>query len=275
LKRSPRQIILLFLVFVCQGAAARAQSTTPPLPLPSPFRYVNDYAGVIDAATKSRLETILSNLDKQQKIQFAVVTVKTTGDQDIFNYSLALARGWGIGNKDTSVPSLLLLVATDDHKYRTEVSRHLEGDLPDGLVGQIQRDKLVPAFKQGQYGQGVFDTMQAYISTLASKRGFTITGIDQSNGYRQPPRQVSGSRRTGFSPCLIVFVIVIIVIFLIASRGHGGGCLSLFLLGSLFNSGRGSDSGGWGGGGFGGSDGGGGGFGGGGDFGGGGAGGSW
>ena len=92
----------------------------------------------------------------------------TTGGQEIFDYSLAVARGWGIGSKDTQKPSLLLLAAIKDHKYFTQVSRHLEGDLPDGLVGQIQREHLVPAFKAGEYGRGLADTINAYITTVAA-----------------------------------------------------------------------------------------------------------
>src|SRR5436190_2723648 len=121
------------LVFVCAPASAQ----TTPTPLPAPTGYVNDYAKVIDAGTEQQLETTLTTLDRQQQIQFAIVTIDSTNGQDIFDYSLAVARGWGIGAKDVQKPSLLLLVAIKDRKYFTHVSRHLEGDLPDGLVGQF------------------------------------------------------------------------------------------------------------------------------------------
>src|SRR3982074_3281051 len=103
--------------------AGSAWAQTAQSPLPKPTGYVNDYAGVIDSATKRRLETTLGNLDRQQQIQFAVVTVDTTGGQEIFDYSLAVARGWGIGSKDTQKPSLLLLVAIKDPKDFTQGSR--------------------------------------------------------------------------------------------------------------------------------------------------------
>jgi uncharacterized protein len=156
------------------------------------------------------------------------------------------------------------------------------------LVGQIQRERLVPQFKKGNYSQGIYDTIQAYVATLAAKRGFSIEGIDQRYAYRDEPRQTgTGSRSGGLSgPCCTLIIIVFVAILLISlsrrgGRGGGGGCLNLFLLGSFLNSGSrsggwGSSSSGWGGGGFGGGGGGfGGGFGGGGSFGGGGAGGGW
>jgi len=279
---------MAFVLLVSARGPANAQATQSPLPQPT--GHVNDYAGVIDGATKARLETMLANLDRQQQIQFAVVTIDTTGGQEIFDYSLAVARGWGIGAKDAQKPSLLLLVAIKDRKYFTQVSRHLEGDLPDGLVGQIQREQLVPAFRAGQYSQGIADTVDAYITTVARKNGFNTDTIFPAGATRKPQRSAGGKNGSwGWLGCLPVFFIALIVVFLLAVRGRGGrgggggGWLGWIVLSTLLNSGRGSGSSGWGGGGFGGggssgggSDGGGfGGFGGGGDFGGGGAGGSW
>lgn len=274
-------LILTFALVLLTGGEALAQ--TMQSPLPPPTGYVNDYAGVIDRATKERMETTLTNLDREQQIQFAVVTVDSTKGQDIFDYSLAVARGWGIGSKDTSKPSLLLLVAIADRKYFTQVNRHLEGDLPDGLTGQIQREQLVPAFRAGQYGKGLSDTVNTYISELAAKRGFSTDKIFAPGVTA--PRRSSGRTSTCLTPFIILFIVAIIflVLFVIRSKGgrgggSGGGWLGYLLLSMLMNSGRSSGSSGWSGGGFGGSSGGGGfgGFGGGGGgFGGGGSGGGW
>jgi uncharacterized protein len=264
-----------------------ASAQTAQSPLPAPTGYVNDYAGVVDSTTKARLENTLSNLDRLQQIQIAVVVIDTTGGQDIFDYSLAVARGWGIGAKDVQKPSLLLLAAIQDRKYYTQVSRHLEGDLPDGLVGQIQRERLVPAFRAGEYGRGLEETVTAYIGIIAAKKGFST---DEILAPGTTPRRYTGTQKNSWGSCVIaIFVLAIILIFLLRARGRGGptggsgSWLTWLLLSSLLN-GRGSRSSGWSGGGFGGFGGGGGGsgggggfggFGGGGDFGGGGAGGSW
>jgi uncharacterized protein len=284
------RVLLIFIVAVVLLLSARgaANAQAAQAPLPPPTGYVNDYAKVVDSATKDRLETTLGNLDRQQQIQFSVVTVDTTGGQDIFDYSLAVARGWGIGSKDTQKPSLLLLVAIKDRKYFTQVSRHLEGDLPDGLVGQIQRERLVPAFRAGQYGQGIADTVDTYITTVASKNGFSTDTIFPAGATRVTERRPAAKNTAAGALIFVLFAGVVVVIFVLAiirgrggRGGGGGGWLGWLVLSSLLNSGRGSGSSGWGGGGFGGgggSSGGGGGFGGfggGGDFGGGGAGGSW
>src|SRR6266702_6127610 len=274
----PRIFLMCARAFVLLVAAiASASGQTAQSPLPPPTGYVNDYAAVIDQATKQRLETTLANLDHQQQIQFSVVTVDTTGGRDIFDYSLAVARGWGIGSKDTQKPSLLLLVAIKDRKYFTKVSRHLEGDLPDGLVGQIQREQLVPAFKAGEYGRGLADTIDAYITTVATKNGFSTDTI-LAPGQTAVPVRSGGKTSSWISRLIVFFTLAIILIVLLAIRASGGrggrgggGWLTLLLLSLIMNRGRGSGSSGWGGGGFGGGSGGEGfgGFGGGGDFGGG------
>ncbi len=268
-------LLLAIVLFVALfGTTVSAQKTIPPLPVP--FTPIVDNAAVIDDATQQRLGAIYLNLKERGDIEFAVLTVDTIGDQDIFDYSLAVARQWDIGPGSSKGNGLLLVVAIQDRKYFTQVGDHLEGELPDGLAGQIQREKLVPAFKRGQYSKGIFDTIEAYAATLAEKRGFNVEGIDQRKAYRIEEKQKPSFSST---VCCTILLLIGVVLFISAAKrggrgGGGGGCLQALLWGSLFSnlggSGRNWGSGsGWSGGGFGG------GFGGGGSFGGGGAGGSW
>lgn len=294
--------IALCLLACASAARAQAARAFSQSPLPPPTGYVNDYANVIDSATEERIEATLDALAKQSDpIEFAVVTVPTTGDAPIFDYSMSVARGWGIGSNEGEKNGLLLLVAVNDRKYQVQVSRHLEGDLPDGLAGEIARKTLREPFRQGDYGRGLMDFVQTTIATLGQKRGFTLEGVDQRQAYRPEPRRRlrdarERSRGSGFNigACCCVAGVVLLVLLSIGGRGGrggrggwggGGGIFNALLLAnvlsSLASSGRGSSSGwgggfGGGGGGSGWSGGGGfGGFGGGGDFGGGGAGGSW
>jgi uncharacterized protein len=282
------KVAFAFVLLFTTAQLSPAQTAQSPIPLPSPFTPVVDNANVIDAATRTKLESIYLNLKQRADIEFAVATVDSTGGRDIFEYSLDVYRGWGIGSKTND--GFLLLVAVKDRKYYTQVGYHLEGDLNDGVVGEIQRKYLVPQFKKGNYSQGIYDTVQAYVATLAAKRGFTIEGIDQSYAYREAPaRRSSGSRAGGLSSsCCTILIILGVILILLSSikrggggrGGGGGGWWNLLLLSSLLNagsrsSGWGGSSSGWSGGGFGGGGGGfGGGFGGG-SAGGGGAGGSW
>jgi uncharacterized protein len=296
---------LLALLFLFSAAALLPElqaQTTPqsPVPLPVPFTPIVANAHVIDAQTRSKLEAIFLNLRERAQIEYSVLTVDTTNGQDIFDFAMAVARGWGIEPKGGEKTSFFLVVAIQDRKYQTLVSDHLEGDLPDGLVGQIQRERLVPAFRQGNYNKGIYDTVQAYVATLAAKRGFSVEGVDQRYAYGdEPERPVGIQPRRSSLGTICCGAIVILIILIALSRGGGGrgrrgggwggggGWWQALLLGSLLSGGR-SRSSGWGGGFGGGFGGGGGGFGGGGfgggfggggggggSFGGGGAGGSW
>src|SRR5882724_9247832 len=201
-----------------------AQAGQSPIPLPSPFTPIVDNANVIDAETENKLGSIYLNLKQRADIEFAVVTVDTTGGQDIFDYSLAIARAWGIGSKGGEKNGFLLVVAIKDRKYFTQISDHLEGDLNDGLVGQIQRERLVPQFKKGNYSQGIYDTIQAYVATLAEKRGFNIEGIDQRYAYRETQAQpATSSRPGGLSSSCCTLIIILFVVALVLSSGLKGG----------------------------------------------------
>ena len=86
--------------FLLTGVATAQPKPQSPVPLPVPFNPIVDNANVIDAETRQRLEAIYLNLKERAQIEYAVVTVPTTGGADIFDFSLAIARGWGIGLKE-------------------------------------------------------------------------------------------------------------------------------------------------------------------------------
>ena len=294
----------LLLRFIAAGilalavvSAAFSQETQPwdptKSPLPPPTGTVNDFAGVIDEATKQRLNQRLIDFQRATGNELAVAVVRTTGDRDIFDYSLAVARGWGIGSKGDDNPSALLFIAIDDRKYFTQVSRDLEDELPDGLVGSLQRQYLVPEFKKGNYAKGISDTIEAYITTIEQRSSGTATSPTPVGGS-EPEISTSQGLYSTFCCLLVIGIIVLIIL---ANRpgggggksgndrdrwggGFGGGGSALpWIIGSAIGSAAssGSSSSDWGGSssswGGGGSDWGG--FGGGGDFGGGGSGGGW
>ena len=291
------QVLFFVLLLGLANLTTYSQNNSAPFsinesPLPAPTSPVMDYANVLDANTKQALEQRLIEFRDRTnpKVELAVAIVKTTGERPIFDYSLAVARGWKIGSKEQDNPSALLFIAIDDRKVYVQVSKDLEDELPDGLTTSLQRQYLVPAFRQNNYGKGITDLMEAYIRTIESKGN----GTDPAVGTTNQPKKKQGSLSIcNIVICLIVLFVILLTIF---SRfgsskrngrddddwrgggfGGGGGAAAAlpWIVGSILTSGSsgGSSSGGWGG-----SSGGGdswGGFGGGGDFGGGGGGSDW
>lgn len=292
MKRSHLPQILIFAATILFAASAYfSQDSTfsqNVSPLPAPTGLVNDYAGVLSETTKRDLEKTLRDLKEttNPQIEIAVAIVRTTGERPIFDYSLAVARGWGIGSKADDNPSALLFVAIDDRKYFTHVSKDLEDELPDGIVGQLQRQYLVPEFKKGNYDKGVGDTILAYIAVIRGK-GNTSGNTNTAKPTATNDEPVGGTIFSIFC-CLVIIIVILIIIFSRSGKGptkgdrdrwggggfgsSGGGSSALpwIIGGAIGSSGSSSSSSDWGG-----SSGGWGGFGGGGDFGGGGAGGDW
>lgn len=242
--------------------------------------YVNDFAGVLNGSTLTRLNDLCLQVDQKAHAQIAVVTVKTLDGQDPVTYAVALYQKWGIGAKGKD-RGVLILLATQDRKYWTSVGYGLEGILPDGKVGGFGRE-MVPLLKAGNFSGAV---------TLITSRVATVIAQDAGVTLDNQPQTVPAITRPQNGPALgagtivvliLVFFFVVLPILRAMSRGGGGASnLLSFLLGMFLGGGGrgGFGGGGFGGGGFGGGGfgGGGGGFGGfgGGSTGGGGAGGSW
>ena len=99
-----------------------------------PTDYVNDFAHVLDQNTIAQLDNICQQIDQKAHAQIAVVTIKSLDGSDIESYAVDLFHKWGIGSKATD-KGVLILLATQDHRYRIEVGYGLEPILPDGKVG--------------------------------------------------------------------------------------------------------------------------------------------
>jgi uncharacterized protein len=235
-----------------------------------PSNYVNDFAGVLDAPTLASLNALCQQVEQKAQAQIAVVTVKSLDGQDAVSYAVALYQKWGIGAKGKD-RGVLILLATDDHKYWTTVGYGLEAILPDGKVGGFGRD-MVPLLRSGDYAGAVTSITSRVATVIAQDAGVSLENAPRVAAPRRQPANNGGG--------VAAFVVILIIIIILSSLRGGGGLLG-FLLGLLLGGGGGfgGGRGGYGGGGFGGfgGGGGGGGFGGfgGGSTGGGGAGGSW
>jgi uncharacterized protein len=164
---------------------ASAASSEPTLPAPRGF--VTDAADVIGSATRARLTALLEELRAKTGAEIAVVTVETTAPLDDFTYAMRLAEAWKPGRKkdDTGV---VFLVAVQDRKLRVLVGYGLEGNLPDGLVGEIQDREVVPAFRAGRLEEGVWRGVAALATRIAAARGVTLEGAPPVVERPSPPQ---------------------------------------------------------------------------------------
>jgi uncharacterized protein len=222
--------------------------------VPEPRGYVSDYVGIIDPQTVRELDALIRELKAKSGAEIAVVVVNSTAPLSAFDYAMKIADKWkpGAAGRDNGV---VFLAAIQDRQMFILTGYGVEGALPDGKVGEI-RDRLVrPAFRRGDYAEGIRAATQAMARIIARD-----AGVQLSNAPAVPTRHEQ-------APWVSLLPLLLVIIFLLLFLRYP-------LLPILLRGGGGRRGGGFGGGGFSGGSGGFGGFGGGG-FGGGGAGGDW
>ena len=179
---------------------------TPPL-LTAP---VNDFANVIDAASERELERRILLLQKATSDVVVVATVPTFKPAgSIDEYAVTMfengGRGIGVKGKDNG---LLIVVAVEDRRVKIEVGYGLEGFITDGYAGQTIRELMLPAFKNGQYGQGLVAGTTRLINRVAEQQKVTLPDVPASPAVEQPRQQPNGD---GFPVGLVVFIIFLIL----------------------------------------------------------------
>ncbi|HKA56710.1 MAG TPA: TPM domain-containing protein, partial [Candidatus Binatia bacterium] len=198
--------------------------------IPAPQGLVSDFAGVIDQPTRQQLTLLLQELKDKTGAEIAVVTVQTTQPLTAFDYAIKIAEAWkpGAKGKDNGV---VFLVATKDRKMFIATGYGVEGVLPDGKVGEIQDEYIVPYFKRGDYARGILAGAQVMADLIGKEYGARLTGA------RLPRPQPRPGEESPSALTLLVFVVIALGLIIAAFTGtrrsrytrfggpryHGGG----------------------------------------------------
>lgn len=133
--------------------------------LPALTGRVVDNAGIIDSATETDLTARLQAFEEKSSDQIVVATVPDLGGEAIEPYANRLFRAWGLGQAGED-NGILLLVAVDDRKMRIEVGYGLEGTLTDLHSKLIIENTMVPAFREGDFADGISRAVDDIIMVL-------------------------------------------------------------------------------------------------------------
>ncbi len=205
--------LLVLAVVLAAPAAVWAQTPAPPA-LTAP---VNDFGGVIDAASAEQLDRIIRALQTASGDVIVIATVKTLEPYGtIEDYAVRMFESAGVGQADTD-NGALILVAVDDRKVRIEVGYGLEEFITDGYAGDVIRTHLLPAFRQGQYGPGLVEATRTIAWRIADARG---VALDEA---RPATRQSDGNDvAPGGMSTVLVFIAIWLFIQWIKSQSRGG-----------------------------------------------------
>lgn len=236
-----RKTILLLLLML--GLLVCGPATGAEVGFPSPKGAVNDFAGIIDAASVQTMENLSREVLEKTGTSIVVAVLADIGDNAPDDYANRLYQTWGIGAKGKD-RGVLVFLALKERKVRIETGYGVEGILPDGLTGEILDKYVLPDLKAGQYGRGLTKGVVALASVIAKDAQVTLTGVPSLSA---PPETASKQGINIFA----VILIIIVLVLLIGTR-PGRAMLPYLIMMLMSGSGRGGGSGGFGGGGFGG-----------------------
>lgn len=231
--------------------------SSPTASLPEFTAPVVDSIGRVSAEVETQINSELISFQQSGGPQIAVAVVDTTGNATLENYSIDLARSWGIGDKEKD-NGVLVLIALEDKTLRIEVGNGVEGELTDITAGRIVDSVMLPRLRATDVDGAVRDGARAVMQVWRGEN-IAVQPIAPSTTAPEPTPQQSI-----FSIILFFGLIILFVTIAAVGKKSGGSVLGPFAAGTIYGGGFGGHRGGFGGGGFGGFGGGGGGFGGGG-----------
>lgn len=242
--------VLIFIIMILSVATASGAS------YPQLTGFVTDNANMIDSSYESQITALAKQIEERTTVEIAVVTVESLEGESKEMYAVNLFQQAGIGKTDKD-NGLLILVSKQEREYRFEVGYGLEGVITDSMKVNIGDRIIVPNFRNGDYGKGIYDSM------------VVIEGLIEGNEevISRYSMKSAGQSNNGGSIWPFLFFAIIFALIVLASLkggrgGRGMGGIYIGGFGGGFSGGM-SGSGGLGGfGGFGGGMSGGGGFGG-------------
>jgi uncharacterized protein len=143
-----RRILTLLFLFLFT-AFCRAQD------LPNPSGWVNDFASVVTAEYREKLNALISQVEAKTTAEIMVAVIPSIAPYDEKAYARMLFDKWKPGKKGKD-NGVLILLAVKERRWRIETGYGVEGILPDGLCGEIGREQMVPYLKDGRYSEGIY-----------------------------------------------------------------------------------------------------------------------
>lgn len=195
------------LLLTCSLALAQGVSVTD-VPNPRPHDlWVVDMVGVLDASNADRMNARAEMLHRETTAELVVVVVPDVDAATPKDFATELFNAWGVGDVDANNGVLVLLV-TEQRRLEIETGYGLEAQLPDGWLGGMQAQHMVPLFKQGDYAAGleagvnaIDDRLRLDPSAVALGTGGEVYGPERAmsvGGTSMPVEAVVGGGALGF-----------------------------------------------------------------------------
>lgn len=243
-------LMLLMMAMMCVEANVYTPSSLPNPKDRGQGWYVANPDAIIADSDVVFLNRCAAALEAKTRVEMCVAAVQSIGEAECFDFCYELFQRWGIGKKGQNT-GVLVFFAMESHDVRIMTGVGLEGVLPDARCSQIIHDRMIPAFRAGDYGGGlclgVLRIYEVCTESEAPKELRNMQSVTNRGQYAEEEEDVEAW-------IIIVALVVFIAIIIWASKHKGGGMSSgrtmssgpIFMGGSSY--GGGFSGGSWGGG---------------------------
>src|SRR5262245_17391381 len=166
--RRSRIVSIAYLALLLAATAGAESLASIPNPRVRNGTWVTDTSATLDANVVAQLNERAAAFERDTSGEIAIVVIRSLDGLTIEEAAVKLFQMWGIGKKNRD-NGLLFLWSTGDRRVRVEVGYGLEGTLPDGKVGAILDQYVIPRFKANQFDQGVLDGVDALIAAATNQ----------------------------------------------------------------------------------------------------------
>ena len=217
-------------------------------------RSVHDTAGVIEPSDAALMERLHRALFEKTGVAIVVVTVPRLDQEPIEDFAVRVGKEWGVGRKGED-RGIVVALAIEERRVFIATGYGVEGFLPDGKVGGILDDEVLPDLRRNAWSVAMVRASAALVREAAAEYNVSIADLDQAPAPRATHSPTLLSRIVPFLLMALAFYLMIrhpwIFLMLMSSGRRGGGG---FRTGGFGGGGFGGGTGfgGFGGGGFGG-----------------------
>lgn len=176
---------------------------------------INDFAQVLTPTEADNIRRVLEELKATHNIEVVVVTVDAiqkyeTSDASFESFATNLFNTWGIGDADRD-DGVLMLLSIGDRAVRIELGAGYSRSY-DSVMQRIIDQSMLPQFKNGQYGEGLYQGSRALVAqlvvdpsqpTVAPERGFGAISLDLENNAADYAQNNPLREFLGFAPEVI------------------------------------------------------------------------
>lgn len=203
--------ITLFLAALCclfpAFAASYRVQDIPNVQSADARRYVSNPDGILAPWAVARIDSLCAALRAQGLAEVAVVAVDDIAGGDPFSFAIDLFRQWGVGRADND-NGLGVLLVKELREIRFVTGGGLEGVLTDALSKRIQTEYMLPAFREGNYSEGMVAGMSAVADLLEGNAPELAASAD------------TGEELSGWAVLLLVAGLILVPVGIVAAIAY-------------------------------------------------------